>query len=277
MVLDGKKVNIELLDEIKQEVKKYLIKPCLAVIQIGEDAATDSYVKSKEKACNETGIYFKLLKYDENVLETEIVNKIIELNNDDYVNGIILQLPIPSYLNTYKLTNLISKSKDVDGLTDSSIAKFYNDRKGFLPCTPKGILYLLKYYNIELAGKNVVVVGRGKLVGKPIANLLINEDCTVTVCHSKTVDLKSFTKNADIIITATGIKDLITEDMIKDGVVIVDAGIVRVDNKLYGDVDYEKVSKKASFITPVPGGVGPLTVAMLLQNVILSYEKSNKN
>ena len=274
-ILDGKSLSNEIKVELKKEIKSYMIKPCLAVIQIGEDSASNVYIKAKEKACNEVGIYFKHIKYNEDAKEKEIINKIVELNNDEYVNGILLQLPIPPKYNTERLINYIARNKDVDGLTDVNVGKLINNKKCLISCTPQGIIELLKHYEIELEGKNVVVVGRSNLVGKPLISLFLNNNATVTVCHSKTKNLKEHTQNADILVVAVGSKHLITADMVKAGAVIVDVGINRDDEKIYGDVDFENVKDKASYITPVPGGVGPMTVAMLLKNVNECYKKMN--
>lgn len=275
MILDGKNLSKEIREELKNKTKKYVIKPCLAVIQIGEDEASNIYVNSKAKACEEVGIYFKHLKFSEDALEREIVNKILELNNDEYVDGILIQLPLPKRFDETKYINLISKSKDVDGLTDINSGKLFKGIPNLVPCTPLGIMSLLKENNIDIPGKNAVIVGRSNLVGKPIAMMLLNEGATITICHSKTTDLKKHTIDADILISATGVKHLIKEDMVKEGAVVVDVGIIRED-RLYGDVDFDNVSKKTSYITPVPGGVGPMTVAMLLSNVIKNYELKHK-
>ena len=272
-IIDGKEISKRIKEELKSEIKTYMIKPCLAVIQIGNDPASEVYVKAKEKACNETGIYFKHLKFDENAREIEIINKIVELNNDEYVNGILLQLPLPEKFNAEKLINYIARNKDVDGLTDINVGKLINNKKCIVSCTPQGIMELLNSYDIEVSGKNVVIVGRSNLVGKPLISLFLNKDATITVCHSKTNDLAKFTKNADILVVAAGKKHLINADMVKKDAIVIDVGINREDAKLYGDVDFESVKDKVSYITPVPGGVGPMTVAMLLKNVNESYKK----
>lgn len=269
--IDGKMISSLIRDEIKQDVKTYMIKPCLAVIQIGNDEASNTYIKAKEKACNEVGMYFKHIKFDADSREIEVINKIIELNNDEYVHGILLQLPLPSKFNQEKLINYIARNKDVDGLTDINVGKLFNNKKCLLPCTPQGIIELLKQSNIEIEGKHVVIAGRSILVGKPLMGLFLNENATVTICHSKTKDLGDITKTADILVVAIGKPNFITKDMIKDGSIVIDVGINRIDGKLCGDVDYENVSKKTSLITPVPGGVGPMTVAMLLKNVNMAY------
>jgi len=274
MLLDGKQVSDEIKQQLKNKVRNYLIKPCLVVIQVGDDEASNVYIRSKERACNEIGVYFKHIKFEESVREREIINKIIELNNDEYVHGILLQLPIPEKFNTRKLINLIHRDKDVDGLTDSNAGKLFKNNYHSIPCTPQGIMELLDYYKIELEGKKVTIVGRSNLVGKPLSMLLLDRNATVTICHSKTEDLKEHTLNADIIITAVGKRNILTEDMVKKGVIVIDVGMNHnEEGKLCGDVDFEKVSKKASYITPVPGGVGPMTVAMLLENVVKNYEK----
>lgn len=273
--IDGKIINTKIKEELKAEIKTYMIKPCLAVIQIGNDEASNVYISAKQKACSEVGIYLKHIKFDEDSREIEIINKIIELNNDEYVHGILLQLPIPEKFNEEKLINYISRNKDVDGLTDINVGKLINNKKCLVSCTPQGIIKLLEESGVSIPGKNVVIVGRSKLVGKPLISLFLNNDATVTVCHSKTNNLKEFTKNADILVVAVGKKHLITEDMVKKDSVVIDVGINRIDGKLYGDVDYENVKNKVSLITPVPGGVGPMTVAMLLCNVNTVYKNLN--
>ena len=273
--IDGKIISTKIKEELKAEIKTYMIKPCLAVIQIGNDEASNVYISAKQKACSEVGIYLKHIKFDEDSREIEIINKIIELNNDEYVHGILLQLPIPEKFIEEKIINYISRNKDVDGLTDINVGKLINNKKCLVSCTPQGIIKLLEESGVSIPGKNVVIVGRSKLVGKPLISLFLNNDATVTVCHSKTNNLKEFTKNADILVVAVGKKHLITEDMVKKDSVVIDVGINRIDGKLYGDVDYENVKNKVSLITPVPGGVGPMTVAMLLCNVNTVYKNLN--
>lgn len=275
-IIDGKKIRDEILDELKKEVKSYMIKPCLAVIQVGDDEASNTYIKAKQNACKNIGIYFKHIKFDSDAREIEVINKIIELNNDEYVHGILIQLPLPSKFNPDKLINYIARNKDVDGLTDINLGKLFNNKSGMISCTPQGIMELLERENIEISGKNVVIVGRSNLVGKPLLGLMLNKDATVTICHSKTVNLKEHTKNADILIVAVGKKHFITEDMVKKDAVVIDVGINKVDGKLYGDVDFLNVKNKVKKITPVPGGVGPMTVAMLMNNVVSAYKKINK-
>ena len=270
-LLNGKELALELQTEIKTEIKGCMIRPSLAVIQIGDNDASNIYIKNKEKACQEVGIYFRLFKFEEDTPELSIINKIKELNNDEYVNGIIVQLPIPERYNEKRILNTIINSKDVDGLTDINTGRLVNGKKTLVPCTPLGIMTMLKKYEIEIEGKNVVIIGRSKLVGRPLASLMLNENATVTICHSKTNNLEEYTKNADIIIVAAGVANLLTGDMVKKGVVVVDVGINRVDGKLCGDVKFSEVSKKAAYISPVPGGVGPMTIASLLSNVMTCY------
>ena len=275
-IIDGKKIRNEMLDDFKREVKQYMIKPCVAVIQIGDDPASNTYIKSKEKASNDIGLYFKHIKFNENVKEIEVINKILELNNDEYVHGILLQLPLPEGFNQDKLINYISRSKDVDGLTDINLGKLFNNKPGMVSCTPLGIMTLFDKYGVDVEGKNVVIVGRSKLVGKPMLGLLLNRNATVTICHSKTVNLKMHTKNADILIVAVGKKHFITKDMVKEDAVVIDVGINKDEDGLHGDVDFDSVKDIASLITPVPGGVGPMTVASLMSNVLEAYRKQMK-
>lgn len=275
-IIDGKKLKTEIIDELKKEVKHYMIKPCLAVIQIGEDPASNTYINAKAKACEEIGIYFKHIKFTETTKEIEVINKIVELNNDEYVHGILLQLPLPEGFNTDKLINYIARNKDVDGLTDINLGKLYNNKPCLISCTPQGIMRLLEQENIDIEGKNVTIVGRSNLVGKPLIGLMLNKNATVTVCHSKTENLSKHTKNADILVVAVGKKHFIKENMVKEDAVVIDVGINKEDNKIYGDVDFDKVKAKVKKITPVPGGVGPMTVAMLMTNVIYAYQKQQK-
>jgi len=270
-ILDGEALSLKIQEDIKHEIKNCMIRPSVAVIQIGENAASDAYISRKEKACNNVGIYFRLYKFEEGTPELTIINKIKELNNDEYVNGVLVQLPIPVRYNEKRIINSISNSKDVDGLTDINVGRLINGKKTLVPCTPLGIMRMLEENEIEVAGKHVVIIGRGKLVGRPLFTLMLAQDATVTVCHSKTVDLKQIAKQADVLVSACGVPNLVTADMVKDGAIVIDAGINITGDKIVGDVDYDKVSKKASYITPVPKGVGPMTVAMLLENIITCY------
>lgn len=275
-LIDTKESVSKIREQMKSDIKGFMIKPCLAVIQIGDNENSDIYVKEKEKACNEVGVYFKHLKYDANVLEKEIVNKIIELNNDEYVNGIIVELPIPSNLNEQRIINHITSGKDVDGLNDINVGRLTNNKDGMVPSTALAVIKILEDNGVSIEGKNVVIVGRSKLVGRPLASLFLKNNATVTICHSKTINLFDITKNADILVVATGNKWLINGNAIKKDAVVIDIGITREDGKIYGDVNTDEVKKVASLVTPPVGSVGPMTVTMLLTNVIKSYNKMNK-
>ena len=274
--LNGKEVSAYLRSEIKKEVEKLKTKPKMVDIQIGHNPASDIYIAGKEKASNEVGIKFECLRYDENEDQENIINKIKEMNNDPEINGIFIQSPVPDKFDEIKLMNTVIPEKDVDGLTYLNAGKLLNNIEAMVSCTPNGIIKMLDYYKIDIEGKNVVIVGRSNLVGKPLMNLFLNRNATVTVCHSKTSDLKMYTKKADILVAAVGKKHLITKEMVKKGAVVIDVGINRIDGKIYGDVDYDNVYEKVKYITPVPGGVGPMTVTMLLYNVLDGYKKQNK-
>lgn len=274
--LNGKEVSAYLRSEIKKEVEKLKTKPKMVDIQIGHNPASDIYIAGKEKASNEVGIKFECLRYDENEDQENIIKKIKEMNNDPEINGIFIQSPVPDKFDEIKLMNTVIPEKDVDGLTYLNAGKLLNNIEAMVSCTPNGIIKMLDYYKIDIEGKNVVIVGRSNLVGKPLMNLFLNRNATVTVCHSKTSDLKMHTKKADILVAAVGKKHLITKEMVKKGAVIIDVGINRIDGKIYGDVDYDNVYEKVKYITPVPGGVGPMTVTMLLYNVLDGYKKQNK-
>ena len=273
-IMSGKECSIHIKEQIKNQINNINKKLKLAVIRIGEDEASKVYVNSKRKACEEVGINFLEIHFDDNVTNEEIENTIIELNNDESVTSILMQLPISKHLDKDYLINLIDYKKDVDGLTITNAGRLNNNIDSIIPCTPLGVIEILKYYNISLEGKNVVVIGRSNLVGKPLISLLLKENATVTVCHSKTDNLENYTKSADILISAVGKKGLITSDMIKHEAVIVDVGITRdtKTKKIYGDVDFDNVYDKVSKITPVPGGVGVMTVTCLLKNIIKCYE-----
>lgn len=275
MILDGKVCSNKLRENLKQKVENLKARPKIVDIQIGENAASDVYIRNKEKAALSIGIDFECIRFDENTEIEAIIGKIKELNEDKNINGILVQMPIPEKYDYKKIINTISPEKDVDGLTYINAGKLLNNEDGMISCTPNGIIELLKYYNIEIASKNVVIVGRSILVGKPLSLLFLNENATVTVCHSKTKNLSQYTKNADILVVAVGKKHLITKDMVKENSVVIDVGINRVDDKIYGDVDFESV-KDIALVTPVPGGVGPMTVTMLLYNTVKSYQKTLK-
>ena len=274
VIMDGKGLSAKIKDELKCEVESFDSIPCLSVITIGDDEASKIYVNNKRKACEHVGIGCIHLEYKKDVREEDIIKKIEELNNDKNVNGIIVQLPLPDGFNDRKIINSISLKKDVDGLTNESIGANVTNEDAFVACTPHGIMELLDYYKIDVSGKNAVVIGRSTLVGKPIMIELLKRNATCTICHTKTIDLKLITKNADVLVVATGHKYLIDKSMIKDDAVIIDVGISKEDSKIYGDVN-PNVKDKCSFYTPVPGGVGPMTVASLLKNTIISYKKMN--
>ena len=272
IILDGKNLKQKILDELKQEVSKLSTKPKLVVIQVGEDPASNVYVKQKGKMAEYIGYNFEHIKLPSNVLEEELLTLIDNLNNDKEISGILVQMPLPSQINTKIVQNRVIASKDVDGLTDINTGKLVHNVDALVSCTPMGIVDLLKEYNIPIKGKHVVIVGRSDLVGKPLINLFLNEDATVTTCHSKTNNLESITRLADILVVAIGKKEFIKDNMVKEGAVVIDVGINRHNDRLYGDVDFDTVSKKASYITPVPGGVGPMTVAELAKNVLNAYK-----
>jgi methylenetetrahydrofolate dehydrogenase (NADP+)/methenyltetrahydrofolate cyclohydrolase len=244
---------------------------------VGNDKSSQIYVKNKSLACQNVGIEFDEFLLDENTTEYELLELINKLNYDKTVNGILLQSPVPKHININKAFALISPEKDVDGFNPINIGNFIIGEDCFIPCTPYGIMRLLKEYQISLEGKNAVIMGRSNIVGKPMIQCLLSQNATVTVCHSKTQNIANIVKNADIVISAIGKPNFITENMIKDGAVVIDVGINRLQNgKIVGDVEFENVEKKASFITPVPGGVGPMTIAMLLENVVKATIKQNK-
>lgn len=271
-LLDGNKVKKKILVDLKKELSNIDKKLGLAVIQIGNDPASDVYLKQKEKMAKELNYNFKHYHLSDTVEEYIVLEMIKFLNMDDTVDGILVQMPIPSHLNVNNIQNQIDANKDVDGLTDINIGKLVQNIDTLIPCTPAGIMDMLNYYNIKLSGKNVTIIGRSDLVGKPLANLMSNQDATVTLCHSKTNDLKEHTKSADILVVAIGKPNFITKDYIKDGTIVIDVGINRIkNNKLCGDVNFEDVKDKVSYITPVPGGIGQITVAELGKNVYKAY------
>lgn len=274
-LLKGKKTARELEELLKIRVaemtKKYGRCPKLVVLLVGDNPASMSYVKSKEKACQRVGIDGFTLRLDKSIRQDSLLRIIKELNKDDKVDGFIVQLPLPKHIDENKILNAIDARKDVDGLSLINAGKVMNRQKGFVPATPQGVMMLLNYYNINPQGMHAVVVGRSNIVGAPMAKLLLNANATVTLCHRYTKDLSHFTKQADLIVSATGIVKLITKEMVKDGAIIIDVGINRVDGKIVGDVDFDNVKEKASYITPVPGGVGPMTISALIHNTLDAY------
>ena len=275
-ILDGKAVSLKVKESVKvraDELKKFGVEPTLSVVLVGEDKASQTYVRAKEKACNEYGIKSVAHRLSENTTQNELLALINVLNLDDSIHGILVQLPLPKHIDTNVVLAAIDPRKDVDGFHAVNVGKLVSGLEGFVPCTPLGVMEILKEYGIEVAGLNAVVIGRSNIVGKPMANLLLNASATVTVTHSKTKNLKEICKNADLIVAAIGRPFFLKADMVKDGAVVVDVGINRLDDgRLVGDVDFEEVAPKCSYITPVPGGVGPMTIAMLLNNTILAAQ-----
>ena len=288
VVLDGRKTSNEIKEEIAKEVSEIVESgkrsPHLAAVLEGDDGASLTYVNSKVKSCEKIGFKSTLIKLPADVAESELLDRIEELNQDDELDGFIVQLPLPEHINEQNVINAVSPDKDVDGFHPTNVGKMVLNLPTFLPATPKGIMELLNRYNVDISGKNVVVMGRSHIVGSPISILMARKttpgNATVTLTHSRTKNMKEFTKNADVIVIALGIAEYLTGDMVKDGVVVIDVGITRVADsskksgfKLLGDVNFEEVSKKASFITPVPGGVGPMTIASLLMNTLQAYKE----
>lgn len=280
-IIDGKEVAQHIRKEVSEEVRKLKEKtgivPGLAAVLVGSNPASEIYVRNKRKACGEAGIYSEEYKLPEETTESDLLSLIKELNEDKKIHGILVQLPLPKHINEAKILRAVSPSKDIDGFHPENVGYLVEGNPRFIPCTPHGIIKLLDYYKIEMQGKEAVVVGRSNIVGKPVSLLLLHRHATVTICHSRTKPLEDVTRRADILVAAIGRANFITGDMVKEGVVVIDVGINRnPDGKLTGDVDFEKVKEKASYITPVPGGVGPMTIAMLLWNT-WSSAKSSKD
>ena len=280
VIIDGKNLAKKIRSNLKVECDKLKEKgiiPKLAVIMVGDNPASKVYVKNKSIACNEVGIEYKEYLLDANIKQENLLDLIKNLNNDETVNGILLQSPIPEHLNINEAFKAITYLKDVDGFTPSSVGKLCIGEDTFVSCTPLGVIKMFEEYNIDLNGKDVVILGRSNIVGRPLIQCCLQKNATVTVCHSKTKSLEEHTKRADVIISAIGKPKFVTADMVKNNVVIIDVGINRDENgKLVGDVDFENVEKKASYITPVPGGVGPMTIAMLMNNVIKATKEQYK-
>jgi methylenetetrahydrofolate dehydrogenase (NADP+)/methenyltetrahydrofolate cyclohydrolase len=289
-ILDGKKTSNEIKEEIAIEVSEIVKSgkrpPHLAAVLVGEDGASLTYVNSKVKSCEKIGFKSTLIKFPADTSENELLDRIEELNRDTELDGFIVQLPLPDHIDEQKVINAVNPDKDVDGFHPTNVGKMVLNLPTFLPATPKGIMELLSRYDIDISGKNVVVIGRSHIVGSPISILMARKttpgNATVTLTHSRTKNLEEFTRNADVIVIALGRAEYLTGDMVKEGVVIIDVGITRVADpskksgfKLLGDVNFEEVSKKASYITPVPGGVGPMTIASLLMNTLQAYKENN--
>ncbi len=276
-IIDGKAIAGKKREELKQAVEKLKAKgitPGLAVILVGDDPASQTYVRNKQRACKEVGIYSLLLKYEENITEEFLLARIKELNENKEIHGILVQLPLPNQINPKVVIEAIHPDKDVDGFHPLNVGKLLTGEDTFVPCTPLGIIEMLKEIHIDLTGKHAVVIGRSNIVGKPMGQLLLGENATVTYCHSKTVDLPSITRQADVLVSAIGQANRITADYVKEGAVVIDVGMNRnKEGKLCGDVLYDEVKNKASYITPVPGGVGPMTITMLLANTVKAAMK----
>jgi len=283
-ILDGKALSSKVKEEIKleaDELKKKGLVPGLAVILVGNDHASQTYVASKEKSCIAAGIFSEKITMDKNTTQDRLLDKIEKLNADDSIHGILVQLPLPKHIDTNRVLETINPKKDVDGFHVSNVGQLSIGNPNLVPCTPLGVMKILEEYNINPQGMDACVVGVSNIVGKPMVNLLVNARATVTMCHSKTKDLKSHTSKADLLIVGVGIPHMIKEDMVKDGAIVIDVGINRMtwgkyEGKLVGDIDYENVAPKCSFITPVPGGVGPMTIAMLLKNTITAAKMGGK-
>ncbi|MBI2646116.1 MAG: bifunctional methylenetetrahydrofolate dehydrogenase/methenyltetrahydrofolate cyclohydrolase FolD [Deltaproteobacteria bacterium] len=273
-LLDGKKLSQKICSTLKSKVEKLKDKkPGLAVILVGDHSASQIYVAKKEKTAREFGFYSEVHKLPSACEEKEILNLIKYLNESPKIHGILVQLPLPAHIQTHAILNAVSPLKDVDGFHPLNLGRLFIGDPLFIPCTPQGVMELFKEYKIELSGKHAVVIGRSLIVGKPLAHLLLGQNATVTICHSKTKNLEAVCQTADILISAIGKPLFIKNSFVKEGAVVVDVGINRLNNKIVGDVDFENVQKKASFITPVPGGVGPMTIALLLQNTFKSFER----
>ena len=278
-IIDGKLVSEKIRNVIKEKAqriqKEFSRVPGLAAVLVGEDPASQIYVRNKRRSCEDVGIYSEEHKLSESTTQDELLSLIDKLNNDNKINGILVQLPLPSHINESLVLNSVSPEKDVDGFHPINAGYLFEGQPKFIPCTPHGIIKMLEFYNVEIEGKNAVVLGRSNIVGKPAAILLLQKNATVTICHSRTRNLNEILKNADIIVAAIGKAHFVKKEMVKEGAVIIDVGINRLENgKLAGDVDFDGVREVCSLITPVPGGVGPMTITMLLWNTLKSLEES---
>lgn len=281
-MINGKEVSQKIIENIKEEhsllEKKYGKKAGLAVIIVGDNPASHVYVRNKIKSCENIGFYSETIRLEENIKESQLIEEIEKLNKNDEIDGILVQLPLPKHIDEMKIIDTISPEKDVDGFHVVNIGKMMlGDESGFLPCTPYGVMQLLNEYNIDVIGKDVVIVGRSNIVGKPMALMLIEKGATVQVCNSKTKNISEKLQKADIVIAAAGVPKLIKGKDIKENAVVIDVGINRTENGLCGDVDFEEISQKTEYITPVPGGVGPMTIAMLMKNTLKSYKNKKTN
>lgn len=271
MVMEARDIKIDIYNKLKDKVIDLDRRPSFTVIQVGNNEASNVYIENKKKMANYIGYKFDHIKLEKTTTE-ELIDIIENLNNNNSIDGILVQMPLPDNIDTIKVLNTINPKKDIDGLTDYNSGRLIHKEECLLPCTPAGIIRLLDYYNIDVEGIHAVILGRSNLVGKPLANMLINKGATVTVCNSKTKNLSRYTLDADILIVATGHKHLVTKDMVKERSIVIDVGISRIDNKIYGDVDFDDVIDKVKYITPVPGGVGQMTMAMLAYNIYKAYK-----
>ncbi|MBS7246924.1 MAG: bifunctional methylenetetrahydrofolate dehydrogenase/methenyltetrahydrofolate cyclohydrolase FolD [Candidatus Jordarchaeales archaeon] len=277
-IIDGRSIAAEVRRQVAEEAKllweKHGVRPGLAAILIGNDPASEVYVGLKQKACEEAAFTFRRITLPENVSEEEVIERVHKLNVDERIHGVIVQLPLPRHLNENRIIEALLPEKDADGLHPANMGRLLLGDESVTPCTPTGIITLLEREGVTLRGKHVVIVNRSKIVGRPLMVMMLNRDATVTVCHSKTVNLAEQTKAADILVVAVGRPMFITEDMVREGAIVIDVGINRVEGRIVGDVDFERVKEKAAAITPVPGGVGPMTVALLLMNVLKAAKRS---
>ncbi|MDR1364307.1 MAG: bifunctional 5,10-methylenetetrahydrofolate dehydrogenase/5,10-methenyltetrahydrofolate cyclohydrolase [Oscillospiraceae bacterium] len=274
MIIDGKSIANEILESSKIKIKSFKVLPCLAAVVVGDYEASAIYVRNKARVCQQVGIEFLKYKFPSNIQQKKIIDLIKKLNSDKNITAILVQLPLPRHIDKRTIIESISPLKDVDAFTSENFSKAVLKNSNFWPCTPSGIIHLIKYTGIKIESSNCIVIGRSEIVGKPLALALLNLDASVTICHSKTINLTQRCIGADILISAVGNPKLVTENMVKPKAVVIDVGINYLDGKLCGDVDFEKVSKIASYITPVPGGVGPMTIAFLIKNILTLYENN---
>ncbi|MBN2880072.1 MAG: bifunctional methylenetetrahydrofolate dehydrogenase/methenyltetrahydrofolate cyclohydrolase FolD [Clostridia bacterium] len=274
-LIDGKEMARQVRVAIKNEVEQLNGVPKLVVVLVGEDPASQIYVRNKEKFAGRVGMDSEVIRFPESTSENELLDLVSKLNDDKKVNGILVQFPVPSHISQEKVMNAVSPAKDVDGLTQINIGKLVAGEKGLTPCTPTGIIEMIKSTGTDISGKNAVVIGRSLLVGKPVAMLLLKENATVTICHSRTQNIGEIISRADIVVAALGKAEFVKGDMIKNGAIVIDVGTNKIGDKQVGDVEFDAAKEKASFISPVPGGVGPMTIAMLLKNTLLAYKEQN--
>ena len=275
-IIDGKLVSKEFRAEMREKFEMIKAKTGkevgLAVVLVGDDPASAIYVRNKIKACEEVGVKSYAYRLDKDTKEEDLADLVMKLNNDDNVQGILVQLPLPKHINSERIVGMVADEKDVDGFSEKNVGRLVLGKSCFRSCTPAGVMKLLEYYGIDVSGKRAVVIGRSNIVGKPMAMMLLEKNATVTICHSKTENIAEVTKQADILVAAVGRAHFVTADMVKEGAVVIDVGMNKLDGVTVGDVDFESVSKKASFITPVPGGVGPMTITMLMANTLKAAE-----